>query len=61
VRYARHVNDSSADVWQLAVHMALEGIVAEDAGSIYAAGRATRWLKIKTDVGVERERNRRPR
>jgi ATP-dependent DNA ligase len=41
--------------------MALEGIVAKDAGSIYAAGRATRWLKIKTDVGVERERNTRPR
>jgi hypothetical protein len=39
----------------------LEGIVAKEAGSIYTAGRSTRWLKIKTDVGAERERKRRPR
>lgn len=38
----------------------LEGIVAKDATSIYSAGRTTRWLKIKTDVGAERERQRRP-
>ncbi|MGZ5177901.1 MAG: ATP-dependent DNA ligase [Burkholderiales bacterium] len=47
-------------MWQLAVQMELEGIVAKDAGSIYTAGRTTRWLKIKTEVGAERERQRRP-
>jgi ATP-dependent DNA ligase len=45
----------------LAEQFELEGIVAKDAGSIYTAGRTTGWLKIKTDVGAERERQRRPR
>jgi ATP-dependent DNA ligase len=61
VRFAKHINDSSAEVWQLAVQMNLEGIVAKDGTSIYSAGRTTRWQKIKTEVGVERERERRPR
>jgi len=39
----------------------LEGIVAKDAASVYSPGRSTRWLKIKTDAGVERERARRPK
>ncbi|MGZ5165227.1 MAG: ATP-dependent DNA ligase [Burkholderiales bacterium] len=60
VRHAGHFADSSAELWQMAVELELEGIVAKDAGSIYTAGRATRWLKIKTDVGAERERQRRP-
>ena len=37
VRYARHMNDSSAEIWQLAVQMELEGILAKDAGSIIAS------------------------
>jgi bifunctional non-homologous end joining protein LigD len=61
VRYTRHINDSSAEVWELAIQMDLEGIMAKDAGSIYMAGRTTRWLKIKTDVGTDREKQRRPR
>jgi len=60
VRYARHINDSSAEIWQLAIRMELEGVVAKDGSSIYTAGRTTRWQKIKTDVGVEREKARRP-
>jgi ATP-dependent DNA ligase len=28
--------------------------------SPYTAGRSSRWLKIKTDAGAERERQRRP-
>lgn len=39
----------------------LEGIVAKDASSVYTAGRTTRWHKIKTAVGAEREAQRRPR
>jgi ATP-dependent DNA ligase len=40
--------------------MELEGVVAKDGSSIYTAGRTTRWQKIKTDVGVEREKARQP-
>jgi bifunctional non-homologous end joining protein LigD len=59
VRYARHVNNSSAEVWRLAVQMELEGIVAKEAASTYTAGASTRWRKIKTDIGVAREKGRR--
>jgi ATP-dependent DNA ligase len=38
VKYAEHISDSSEAVWELAVQMELEGIVAKDAGSIYSAG-----------------------
>jgi ATP-dependent DNA ligase len=41
--------------------MQMEGIVAKDVSSAYTAGPSTRWLKIKTDVGAERERQRRRR
>jgi bifunctional non-homologous end joining protein LigD len=60
IRYAAHFADSSKDLWQLAVELELEGIVAKDAASVYTAGRSARWLKIKTDAGAERERQRRP-
>jgi ATP-dependent DNA ligase len=40
--------------------MGLEGIVAKDVTSTYTAGRSTRWLKVKTDAGAEREKERRP-
>jgi ATP-dependent DNA ligase len=53
--------DSARELWAMANELELEGIVAKDAHSIYTAGRSTRWLKIKTDVGADRERARRPR
>jgi bifunctional non-homologous end joining protein LigD len=56
IRYARHTADSSRELWQMAIEFELEGIVAKDARSIYTGGRSTRWLKIKTDMGAERER-----
>jgi ATP-dependent DNA ligase len=59
IRYTRHLSDSSADVWRLAVQMDLEGIVAKDAQSPYVAGRSTRWQTVKTAAGEERERQRR--
>jgi ATP-dependent DNA ligase len=46
------INDSSSDMWQLAVQMELEGIVAKDGSSIYTAGRTTRWQNIKADIGA---------
>lgn len=60
IRYAGHFLDSSKELWALANEQELEGIVAKDAASPYTAGRTLRWLKIKTDVGAERERARRP-
>lgn len=60
IRYAGHFVGNSTELWKLAVAMDLEGIVAKDAASLYSAGRTTRWLKIKTDAGAERERQRRP-
>jgi bifunctional non-homologous end joining protein LigD len=61
IRYAGHFADSSAELWQLAVEHELEGIIAKDARAPYSAGRTTRWLKIKTPTGAERERGRRPK
>jgi bifunctional non-homologous end joining protein LigD len=60
IRYTAHFANSCSDVWRLAVRMGLEGIVAKDVTSTYTAGRSTRWLKVKTDAGVEREKQRRP-
>ena len=60
VRHAGHFADSSAELWQMAVQLELEGIVAKDASAPYTAGRTTRWQKIKTDVGTEQEKQRRP-
>jgi bifunctional non-homologous end joining protein LigD len=60
IRHASHFANSAAELWKLAVQLDLEGIVAKDAQSIYTAGRTTRWVKVKTDVGAERELQRRP-
>ena len=60
VIYGDHFKDSSAQLWDLANRLELEGIMARDAASPYTAGRTSRWLKIKTDVGEDRERTRRP-
>lgn len=61
IRYARHLADDCEPLWAMANELELEGIVAKDAASIYSAGRTTRWQKIKTAVGAEREKNRRPK
>lgn len=54
-----HFADSSKALWQLAVQLELEGILAKDTRSPYTAGRSDRWLKIKTEIGEARERLRR--
>ena len=59
IRYTRHLNDDCAPLWKMAVDLELEGIVAKDGRSPYQAGRSTRWQKIKTAIGSERERDRR--
>ena len=60
IRYAGHFLGSCKELWALANEHELEGIVAKDATSPYKAGRSSRWLKIKTGFGAERERARRP-
>jgi ATP-dependent DNA ligase len=52
-RQGRHAGlfaNASAALWQLAVQLELEGIIAKDASSIYSTGRTTRWLKIETEA-----------
>lgn len=60
IRYATHINDSCAELWQLANDMDLEGIVGKRADSVYTAGRSDFWQKVKTAAGAEREAQRRP-
>lgn len=60
VKAAEHFENSPTPLWQMALQLELEGIVAKDASSVYSAGRSTRWQKIKTPAGAERERQRRP-
>jgi ATP-dependent DNA ligase len=43
----------------MAQRLDLEGIFAKDGASTYQAGRSTRWQKVKTEIGTERERQRR--
>ena len=59
-KFADHFKDSCSELWDLANWLELEGIVAKDAASPYTAGRTSLWLKVKTDIGAERQRARRP-
>lgn len=43
IRYAGHFADDCKPLWQMAVEMELEGIIAKDAASIYTPWRTTRW------------------
>ena len=60
IRFATHIPDSCSELWKLANEMELEGIVAKRGDSAYTAGPSDCWQKIKTDVGAEREGQRRP-
>jgi bifunctional non-homologous end joining protein LigD len=60
MKCAQHM-PSPVELWALANHLELEGIVAKQAQSAYVAGRTTYWQKIKTEAGAERERQRRAR
>lgn len=61
IRYTNHFADSSRELWAMANELELEGVMAKRADSVYAAGRTNSWVKVKTDVGTERERARRPK
>lgn len=60
VLYAAHLNDDCSSLWQLALEMELEGIVAKHGASRYEPGRSDQWRKIKTAAGAEREHQRFP-
>lgn len=59
--YVTHFEHSGAELWKAVKKLEPEGIVAKEASSIYTAGRTTRWQKIKTAIGAEREKKRRPK
>ena len=59
VRCVEHFEGACTELWAVANEFQLEGVVTKDAASAYSAGRTTRWQKIKTAVGAERERRRR--
>ena len=58
--YAGRFAESSKELWQLAVELELEGIIAKRADGPYKAWPSPAWQKVKTDLGAERERLRRP-
>jgi bifunctional non-homologous end joining protein LigD len=58
ITYAGHMETDGQLMYDAAVALALEGVVAKRADSPYTAGRTTDWVKIKTPIGREREASR---
>jgi bifunctional non-homologous end joining protein LigD len=58
IAYTDHVEENGQALYAEAAKMGLEGIVAKKADAPYSAGRSGAWLKIKTPIGrdVDRER-----
>ncbi len=48
VRYSDHIPDMGEAMYEQAVKMRLEGIVAKKAESPYRAGRSADWIKVRT-------------
>jgi bifunctional non-homologous end joining protein LigD len=54
IRYSESIDDSGAEAFEQARALHLEGIMAKQAGSVYAPGaRGAGWLKIKTEKAQE--------
>lgn len=51
IRYLEHVGESGHRLFQVAEELGLEGIIAKHAGAPYRRGRASGWIKIKTNAG----------
>ena len=51
IRYTDHVIGPGEKFFQQLERLALEGMVAKRANSIYVGGRTRAWLKIKTEAG----------
>lgn len=52
-RYSDHQAEHGKELFDLAKKNELEGIVAKRADSIYASGRSTSWLKMKSTTMVD--------
>ena len=48
IRYSDHIEREGRAVWDQAVRLGIEGIVAKKAASRYVAGRSDSWVKIRT-------------
>ena len=48
IRYSDHIEREGEAVWEQAVRLGIEGIVAKKASSRYVAGRSDSWVKIRT-------------
>ncbi len=51
VRCVQHIEEKGEAFFAEVDRLALEGIVAKRASSMYSAGRTRQWLKIKTVAG----------
>jgi len=47
IRYSDHHAEQGMELFELAAHRGLEGIVGKHARSLYASGRSPYWLKLK--------------
>lgn len=56
--YVDHVAEKGIDFFHAVDRLHLEGMVAKRAESRYQAGRSRDWLKVKTEIGKDRERRR---
>jgi bifunctional non-homologous end joining protein LigD len=52
-RYSDHQAERGTELFELAKQNQLEGIVGKRADSIYASGRSTSWLKMKSTTMVD--------
>jgi bifunctional non-homologous end joining protein LigD len=52
-RYSDHQVEHGKELFDLAKQNELEGIVAKRADSVYASGRSTSWLKLKSTTTID--------
>jgi ATP-dependent DNA ligase len=58
IKCAQHIEERGEELFAEVKRLELEGMVAKEASSAYAAGRSRQWLKIKTAAGRAREAKR---
>jgi bifunctional non-homologous end joining protein LigD len=58
LQYVDHVEETGEDMFAAVEQLGLEGIVAKRSDSRYQRGRSRDWIKVKTEIGLEREAHR---
>jgi bifunctional non-homologous end joining protein LigD len=53
IRHVTHIGENGVRLYQAAVELGIEGIVAKRADSPYGRGRTSDWLKIRTPAGMD--------